>query len=152
VGILVHSRDALERLARADTVVFDKTGTLTERFARVGDVASVPGVADSRVLGMASAVEAESDHPIAGAIGAAAAPIGPATDVQILAGAEVVGVVEGHRVSVGRLNGDAVPGALRASRRSSTEATPSSRSAATTPRSASSPWLPRSTSTGSEAD
>ena len=65
LGILVRSGDALERLARADIVVFDKTGTLTERFAAVTGVAAVPDVTDDRVLALAAAVEAESEHPIA---------------------------------------------------------------------------------------
>ena len=112
LGILVRSGDAMERLARADTVVFDKTGTLTERFASVTGVASIPEVLDTRVLGLAAAVEAESEHPIAVAIRAAAEPTGRATAVEVLPGAGVVGTVEGQRVLVGRLDGDAAPPAL----------------------------------------
>jgi heavy metal translocating P-type ATPase len=114
LGILVRSGDALERLARADTVVFDKTGTLTERFASVTDVASVPDVPGERVLGLAAAIEAESEHPIAVAICGAAEPVGRATDVEVLPGAGVRGTVGGHRVAVGRLEGASTPASLHA--------------------------------------
>ncbi len=114
LGILVRSGDALERLARADTVVFDKTGTLTERFASVTDVASVPDVPGQRVLGLAAAIEAESEHPIAVAICGAAEPAGRATDVEVLPGAGVRGTVGGHRVAVGRLEGASTPASLHA--------------------------------------
>ncbi len=114
MGILLCSGDALERLARADTVVFDKTGTLTERFAEVSGVASLAEVGDDRVLALAAAVEAESEHPIAAAIRAAGRPAGRATEVEVLPGAGVVGSVEGHRVRVGRVDAGEVPEALRA--------------------------------------
>ncbi len=113
LGILVRSGEALERLARADTVVFDKTGTLTERFARVTGVASVPGLTDDGVLGLAAAVEAESEHPIAVAIRGAASPAGRATGVTALPGAGVTGTVDGHVVEVGRLGGEEHPEPLR---------------------------------------
>jgi cation-transporting ATPase V len=114
LGILIRSGDALERLARADTVAFDKTGTLTERFATVTAVASLPGVGDGRVLALASALEAESEHPIAVAIRDASRPAERATGVEVLPGRGVVGTVEGHRVAVGRLDGSAAPASLRA--------------------------------------
>ena len=114
LGILVRGGDALERLARADTVVFDKTGTLTERFARVTGVAAVPEVADGRVLALASAVEAESEHPIATAICGAAQPLERATEVEVLPGAGVLGTVAGHRIRVGRLDGATAPASLAA--------------------------------------
>jgi heavy metal translocating P-type ATPase len=114
LGILVRSGDAMERLARADTIVFDKTGTLTERFASVTDVASIPDTPPSRVLGLAAAVEVESEHPIALAIRGAAPPIGRATEVEVLPGAGVIGTVDGHRILVGRLDGAVAPPSLGA--------------------------------------
>jgi heavy metal translocating P-type ATPase len=113
LGILVRSGDALERLARADTVVFDKTGTLTERFARVTGVASVSDVSDEGVLSLASAVESESEHPIATAICAAGSPLAPARDVEVLLGFGVTGSVGGHRIMVGRFDETAPPVALQ---------------------------------------
>jgi heavy metal translocating P-type ATPase len=112
LGILIRSGDALERLARADTVAFDKTGTLTERFATVTAVASVPGIGEHRVLALAAALEAESEHPIAVAIRDASPPAGRATDVEVLPGTGVTGTVEGHRVTVGRLGGSVPPASL----------------------------------------
>ena len=103
LGILVRSGDALERLARADTVIFDKTGTLTERFAKVTAVSPILGVTGDRVLTLASGVEAENDHPLAVAIRDAAGTVGTATDVEVLPGTGVRGSVDGHRVMVGRV-------------------------------------------------
>jgi heavy metal translocating P-type ATPase len=104
MGILMRSGDALERLARADSVVFDKTGTLTERAATLTSVSAVPGVTEAWVLGAASAVEAEIDHPLARAIRRAAPPLARATDVVVTSGTGVTGVVDGERVSIGRLD------------------------------------------------
>ena len=72
LGIFIRNGDVLERLAKADGVAFDKTGTLTERHAVVTSVVSVPGLNPNQVLAMASAVESESEHPIATAVTAAA--------------------------------------------------------------------------------
>jgi heavy metal translocating P-type ATPase len=114
LGILIRSAEALERLARVDTVALDKTGTLTERFASVTAVATVPDLSDRRLLALASAVEAESEHPIALAIRAASEPVGRAVDVEVLPGNGVVGMVEGQRVAVSRLVGSETPESLRA--------------------------------------
>ena len=111
MGILVRSGDALERLARADSVVFDKTGTLTERVATLTSVSTVHGVTEAWVLGAASAIEAEIDHPIALAIRTAAPPLGRATDVVATSGTGVTGLLDGERVSIGRLD-DAAAGVL----------------------------------------
>jgi heavy metal translocating P-type ATPase len=114
LGILIRSGAALERLTRATTVAFDKTGTLTERFASVTAVAGVPDITEPRVLALAAAVEAESEHPIALAIRDASPPIGRATEVEVLPGSGVVGLVDGHRVKVGRLGGATPPASLAA--------------------------------------
>ncbi len=71
LGMLVKSGDALERAAAVDTVVLDKTGTVTEGKPQVGAIATRE-LDEATVLGLAAAVEAGSEHPIAAAILAAA--------------------------------------------------------------------------------
>ena len=66
-GILIKDRLALEGMRRVDVVLFDKTGTLTAGEHEVTDLA-VAGVDEHRLLTLASAVEAESEHPLARAI------------------------------------------------------------------------------------
>ncbi len=138
LGIFIRNGDVLERLAKVDGVVFDKTGTLTERHAVVTLVTTVQGLSVDDVLALAAAVEAESEHPIASAITAAAArrpdrtdgdgdepgfttlpapgsPAGPlsAIDVRSLPGVGVVGTVASQVVRVGRADPDRLPGVLR---------------------------------------
>jgi len=61
-GVIVKSGEALERMGAVETVCFDKTGTLTE--GRL----SVVYATSARVLALAAAVEAKSEHPVAKAI------------------------------------------------------------------------------------
>jgi Cu+-exporting ATPase len=71
LGILVKGGEALERLARTDTVALDKTGTLTLGRPKVTGVTFAEGVAESektRLLGLAAAVEAKSEHPLGRAV------------------------------------------------------------------------------------
>jgi P-type Cu2+ transporter len=70
-GILVKDRLALERMRTVDAVLFDKTGTLTKGEPQVSGVAAVDGDEDG-LLGLAASVEADSEHPLARAIVAAA--------------------------------------------------------------------------------
>jgi Cu+-exporting ATPase len=67
-GVLVRSAEALEALARADTLVVDKTGTLTEGRPRLVSVLTLPGVDAARALGLAASLERSSEHPLAAAI------------------------------------------------------------------------------------
>jgi P-type Cu2+ transporter len=66
LGILVCRPDALETLARIDTVVFDKTGTLSEGAWRIREV-QVFGVTQDEALHLAAALERSSLHPLASA-------------------------------------------------------------------------------------
>ncbi|MFP5376167.1 MAG: copper-translocating P-type ATPase [Acidimicrobiia bacterium] len=70
-GILVKDRLALERMRTIDAVLFDKTGTLTRGEHAVAGVAG-DGIDEEEVLRLAAAVEADSEHPLARAIVAAA--------------------------------------------------------------------------------
>jgi P-type Cu2+ transporter len=104
-GILVKDRLALERMRTVDTVLFDKTGTLTKGEPTVSGVAAVDGDED-RLLRLAAVVEADSEHPLARAIVAAArtqAAGEPPTagDFRSMTGRGVQARVEGATVAVG---------------------------------------------------
>ncbi|MGO3758598.1 MAG: copper-translocating P-type ATPase [Agrococcus casei] len=71
-GVLVKDRLALESMRTVDTVLFDKTGTLTKGEPEVTRVAAIEPRSDDEVLALAAAAEADSEHPLARAITAAA--------------------------------------------------------------------------------
>src|SRR5579859_1545652 len=73
-GVLVRNAEALEVLARVDTLVVDKTGTLTEGKPRVMSVTIFKDgtFIENEVLRLAASVEQASEHPFARAIVAAA--------------------------------------------------------------------------------
>jgi Cu2+-exporting ATPase len=103
-GILVKDRLALERMRLVETVLFDKTGTLTRGEHVVTGVAAADGDVDA-LLRLAAGVEADSEHPLARAIVAAAAERGvapaEASDFRASAGRGVEAVIAGRRVAVG---------------------------------------------------
>ncbi len=103
-GILVKDRLALERTRTVDVVLFDKTGTLTKGQHAVAGIAAVDGD-DAGVLALAAAVEADSEHPLARAIVAAAderqITVPSAGDFRSMTGRGVEADVEGHPVGVG---------------------------------------------------
>jgi cation-transporting P-type ATPase A/B/Cu+-exporting ATPase len=72
LGIFVKGHQALESSGLIDTVVLDKTGTITSGQMTVTALAAAPGTEQAEVLRYAGAVEHASEHPIAGAISAAA--------------------------------------------------------------------------------
>lgn len=78
-GVLIKGGAALEALGRIRTVALDKTGTLTRNDPAVIDVVPTDGVARERVLDVAAALEARSEHPLAAAILAAAPEHTPRT-------------------------------------------------------------------------
>jgi Cd2+/Zn2+-exporting ATPase len=67
-GVLLKGGAALEALATVRAVAFDKTGTLTAGRPEVTDVALAEGVTEAELLGIAAAVEARSQHPLAQAV------------------------------------------------------------------------------------
>ncbi len=121
MGVLIRNAEALERIGAITTVVFDKTGTLTTGNISVVRVTPAVGTERDRVLALASALEARSEHPLAQAIVRAAQDEGltvpVATSFTALTGVGVTGMVDGMEVHVGRPVGDhglaTVPGDLR---------------------------------------
>jgi len=67
-GVLLKGAQALDTLARVDTVVFDKTGTLTRGVLEVTDIIPVNGLSSAELLAMAAGAEEHYTHPIARAV------------------------------------------------------------------------------------
>jgi Cu2+-exporting ATPase len=105
-GILIKNRLALERMRTIDAVLFDKTGTLTKGEHAVVDIAAVPGggLDEADVLRLAGGVEADSEHPLARAIVAAAkerGEVAAASDFRSITGRGVEAIIDGQRYAVG---------------------------------------------------
>jgi P-type Cu2+ transporter len=120
-GLLVKDRLALERARELDLVIFDKTGTLTRGEPAVSGVIAAPGSSEAEVLGLAAAVEADSEHPLARAVvrevGRRAVSPPRGTGFEALSGRGARATVDGRAVAVGgpRLLDDlgiAMPAAL----------------------------------------
>jgi Cu+-exporting ATPase len=109
LGVLIKGPEVLEQTRRVDTIVLDKTGTVTEGRMELTAVVPRDGASRAEVLRLAGAVEAASEHPIAQAVARAAqaeiGPLPPVSGFRNEPGVGVTGVVEGHRVSVGRGDG-----------------------------------------------
>ena len=97
LGVLFKNAEALENLHHVDTVVLDKTGTLTTGKPAVTDI--LPGKLDKkRLLALAAALEAKSEHPFAKAIlEKAGEPSMDASDFETLPGRGVAAALDGVR-------------------------------------------------------
>lgn len=67
-GVLVRRLQALESLAKVDTVVFDKTGTLSSDAQQLDSTQCRPGIRPEQALAMAAALASHSRHPAARAL------------------------------------------------------------------------------------
>ena len=107
-GLLVRERKALEVARNVDVVMFDKTGTLTLGRQGVVDVHTAPGIENSYLLGVAGALEKDSEHPIAKAVvshvGSSKIKLAEIKDFTNLPGHGVRGISEGKHVYIGGPN------------------------------------------------
>lgn len=104
-GVLIKDAEALERMAKVDTLIVDKTGTLTEGRPKLTDVVTVSGIDDNTLLQLAASLEKGSEHPLAEAIVAGAEAKGLKTDnvdaFEAITGKGVAGTVKGRAVALG---------------------------------------------------
>jgi Cu+-exporting ATPase len=104
-GVLIKNAEALERMEHVDTLVVDKTGTLTQGKPAVVAVVPAGGLDENELLRLAASLERASEHPLGGAIVAAASArnlaLSRAQDFDAPAGRGVVGTVEGRRIALG---------------------------------------------------
>ncbi|MDX1418427.1 MAG: heavy metal translocating P-type ATPase [Rubricoccaceae bacterium] len=103
-GLLLKGGDAIERVRDVDVVLFDKTGTLTLGAPRLTDAVPLGGD-EASLLALAAAAEAQSEHPIAGAVVAEAEarglPLPPVSAFQTETGLGVAATVDGRAVRIG---------------------------------------------------
>ena len=110
LGILIKGGEALERAHKINSVIFDKTGTITEGRPSLTDVASYglePNSHQSQdaVLQLAASAEQGSEHPLAGALVAAAEKRGLSLErpesLKAVPGRGIQAVMNGKTVLVG---------------------------------------------------
>lgn len=103
-GILIKRAEALEMLNNIDVIAIDKTGTITKGEPKVVSVFSL--INERELLGITSAIERKSEHPLADAI------VQYASDKDIndeyiieefkaISGRGVFGIVNGNKYLVG---------------------------------------------------
>jgi heavy metal translocating P-type ATPase len=105
-GVLIRNAEALESLAKIDTVVVDKTGTLTEGRPSLIGIIPANDQDETDILRLAASLERGSAHPLANAIVAAAEARGltlhqAPSDFISETGNGVRGTVEGRTIMLG---------------------------------------------------
>jgi len=94
-GLFVARQHSLETLAKVNHIVFDKTGTLTNGELSLVRVQALAGPDAEQCTAIASALESQSDHPIAQSfrLNTQTTKIPAASDLKNFAGAGVSGKV-----------------------------------------------------------
>ena len=106
-GVLVRNAEALETLAKVDTLVVDKTGTLTEGKPQVGNIVvfEESEVSRGQLLRWVASLERASEHPLAKAIVRAAEDekllTQPVEEFRATAGGGAEGKVAGKHLLAG---------------------------------------------------
>jgi Cu+-exporting ATPase len=107
LGILIRGGEALEQARKIDTIVLDKTGTLTRGKPQLTRVVSTRGLSENDLVRLAAAAEVGSEHPLGGAIVAAARERGldlPAVEqFRAIAGQGIQAQIEGRQLLLGSL-------------------------------------------------
>jgi Cu2+-exporting ATPase len=104
-GLLIKNRTAFENSRKITTLVFDKTGTLTIGKFEVSKVVSLQnGLSENELIRIASALEQNSEHPIATGIMQKVKDLKLAvpgtSDFKAITGKGVEAMVEGKKVKV----------------------------------------------------
>lgn len=104
-GLLIKNRTAFENARKITTIIFDKTGTLTVGKFEVTRIKSLQtGFDEKELIRLASALEQNSEHPIATGIIAKAKELSvsvpPVNNFKAITGKGVEAEVEGQNIKV----------------------------------------------------
>ena len=109
-GVLIRNAEALETLAKVDTLVMDKTGTLTEGKPRVSSVrlSQHSDLSPDELLRISASLESSSEHPLGRAMVRAAKGknllLTDVTEFRAEPGKGVSGKLGKREVTVGTMN------------------------------------------------
>ena len=103
-GLLIKGIEALEMAHKCDTLVMDKTGTITSGKPRVSHI-EIIDCEVKEILSVASALESESNHPLASAIHKSWSNVtsekANVVDIKTIAGMGLVGKLDDKVVAIG---------------------------------------------------
>ena len=104
-GVLLKGSQAMDGLARIDTLVFDKTGTLTRGQLKITDIHGYGTYTDEELLTLAAGAEEHYSHPVAAALVQAAKDrnldLPPTSQVDFIVAHGVSAYIDGKNVLVG---------------------------------------------------
>jgi len=107
-GVVIRNAQALETLAKVDTLVIDKTGTLTEGKPVLAGIIPEKLFTEDQVLGIAASLEHASEHPLARAIVRAAEkrslPLQGVSEFRAEPGGGVEGTIQNEKIVAGTAN------------------------------------------------
>lgn len=102
VGVLFKNAEAIQKIAEVNCVLLDKTATLTEGKPKVTDYENLSDIADDEVKKIVSALEKNSNHPLADAVVAFCGESDyKVTDFNYVVGKGITGTVGGINYSLG---------------------------------------------------
>ncbi len=105
MGILIKNAEALELMAKVDTVVVDKTGTLTEGKIHLNHIFSLEVGQEDTLLQLSASLESLSEHPLSLAIVSKAKekklPLLKADNFQSVTGKGIIGTIAGKKIAIG---------------------------------------------------
>lgn len=102
VGVLFKNAEAIQKIAEVNCVLLDKTATLTEGKPKVTDYENLSDIADDEVKKIVSALEKNSNHPLADAVVAFCGESDyKVTDFNYVVGKGITGMVGGINYSLG---------------------------------------------------
>jgi len=123
-GVVVKGGAVLEQLARCTSLLLDKTGTLTTGRPSLSAIITADSGEPAEVIRLAASLDQVSAHVLAGAVVSAAARRGCQLvlpqQVEEVPGQGIRGIVDGHRVAVGKASWVGMtgrPGWAKAARR-----------------------------------
>ncbi len=104
-GILIKNAEALETMAKVDTVVVDKTGTLTEGKIHLNHIFAIDKKEEDTLLQLAASLESLSEHPLSLAVISKAKekglPMLKVEHFQSLTGKGIIGDIDNNKIAVG---------------------------------------------------